>query len=63
MECEALSKLQDKCKHDIVLEIYTDSTHKEISHYFCVGCCKKAIQRFGINIVSEMRFRMLKNLK
>lgn len=51
------------CNHPIVLEIYTDSTHLEIAYYFCVNCSKKSTERFGKEIISEMRHEMLNNLQ
>jgi hypothetical protein len=51
---------KSKCEHEAVLEIYKDSTHKEISHYRCLQCGDKKNKPFGKNIVkSSMEARQL----
>ena len=44
---------KNKCIHETVLEIYKDSTHKEISHYRCVQCGDKKNASFGMNVVKS----------
>jgi hypothetical protein len=44
---------ENKCEHENVLEIYKDSTHKEISHYRCVQCGEKKEVPFGNNVIKS----------
>jgi len=41
------------CKHEIVLEIYKDNTHSEVSHYRCIGCGKTDKDEFGVKIIKK----------
>ena len=39
------------CEHKIVLAIYKDKEHKEISHYRCANCGEKRQTKFGQKII------------
>lgn len=41
------------CEHNIVLEIYKDSSHKDVSHYICVDCGEKSKDFFGKRIIES----------
>ena len=50
------------CNHTIVLEIYSDKIHTQISYYYCVNCGERKGERFGFEIISELRKNILNNL-
>lgn len=41
------------CEHNTVLEIYKDSSHKEVSHYRCADCGDKNMIPFGKRIITS----------
>jgi len=41
------------CEHDIVLEIYKDSSRRVIAHYRCIGCGEKSLDHFGKRIITS----------
>jgi len=54
--------MKDECNHKIVLEIYLDKRHLKISHYFCVNCGKESKERFGKQVISELRRNIINEL-
>ena len=44
------------CDHKIVLAIYTDSTHRKVSHYRCVACGEKRESPFGGSVILSEEF-------
>lgn len=51
------------CEHKIVLEIYNDSTHQEISHFRCPRCGEKRNMSFGKEVIKSSQNKANQKVK